>query len=127
MIGFMTGAIYETSTWKDEVREILANGVKSDNQGRALELLLQKAASLPKDGEKLNLPTWFVIGAAILAVFATLLTIKARTAFEIGRGVASVKRQKQYDRFLRIFIPAFLTMGVLASILGSAIFEFIWK
>ena len=70
---------------------------------------------------------WFVTGAVILASFATLLTIKARTAFEIGRGAASVKRQKQYDRFLRIFIPAFLTMGVLASILGSAIFEFIWK
>jgi len=123
----MTGAIYETSTWKDQVRELLANGVEPDNQGRALELLLQKVASRPEEGAKLNLPTWFVIGAAILAVFATLFTIKARTAFEIGRGAASVKRQKQYDRFLRIFIPAFLTMGVLASILGSAIFEFIWK
>ena len=127
MIGFTTGAIYETSTWKDEVRELLANGVKPDNRGRALELLLQKAASLPKDGEKLNLPTWFVIGAVILAGCATLLTFKARTVFEIGKGVASVKRQKQYDRFLRISIPVFLIMGVLASILGSAIFEFIRK
>ena len=127
MIGSMTGAIYETSTWKDQVRELLANGVEPDNQGRALELLLQKAASSPKDGEKLNLPTWFVTGAVILASFAALLTIKARTAFEIGRGAASVKRQKRYDRFLRKLIPAFLIMGVLASILGSVIFEFIWK
>ena len=124
MIGFSTGTIYETSTWKDEVRELLANGVNPDNQGRALELLLQKVASRPEEGAKLNLPTWFVIGAAILAVFATLFTIKARTAFEIGRGAASVYRQKQYDRFLRKIVPAFLIMGVSASILGSVFFEF---
>jgi len=88
-----------------------------------LELLLQKAATQP-GSDKLNLPTWFVIGAAILAVFATLFTIKARTAFEIGRGAASVYRQKQYDRFLRKIVPAFLIMGVSASILGSVFFEF---
>jgi hypothetical protein len=124
-IGSLTGTVYETSTWKDEVRELLTNGVKPDDQGRALELLLQKEAGLTLERTTLKLPTWFLICAALCAGFAILLSFKARTAFEIGRGVASVKHQKLYDRFLRIAIPAFLVMGVLASAIGSWLFEFV--
>jgi hypothetical protein len=107
------------------VRQLLENGLKPEDQGRALQLLLQKAAGREDAGTRIHASAGFLVLTAILAGLAALLSVKARTAFEIGKGAASVKRQKQYDRFLRKTIPTFLILGVLASVLGSWLFELI--
>ena len=125
-LGAITGFISETNTWNTEVRQLLAAGVRVEDQSRVLELLLQKAAGLDQSRGTIHWPVWFVVVTVILAIVASLFSIRAHTAFEIGRGVAIVRRQRRYDWFLRKAIPTFLIMGVLASILGSFAFEFLW-
>ena len=120
--GILTGAISVKNTVKDKIRELVAKGVKPEDQGRALELLLRQSAGIPNAGEAIILPTWFYVGVAVVVVAAVFLCYPAHTAFEIGKGVASVRRQKSYDSFLSKKLPAFLIMGVLASILGSFAF-----
>ena len=125
LLGGMTGAISETNTWRNEVDELLSAGVGVENHSRALELLLQKAAGLDQRLGTLHLPVWFGVVAVTLAVVATLLSIPAHTAFEIGKGTASVRRQKRYDWFLRKALPTFLIMGVLASVVGTYAVDFL--
>ena len=107
----------------DAIRDLVAKGVKPEDYGRALELLLRQSAAFPKQPGVLNLPVWFGIAATAIALIAGLLSLPARTAFEIGKGAANVSRQKRYDWFLRKAIPTFFILGVAASALGSFVFE----
>ncbi len=125
VLGFLTGAISETNTWNNEVRDLLAGGVRREDQTRVLELLLQKAAGLDQWRGTTHWAVWLYVVTLTLVVMATLFSITAHTAFEIGKGKASVRRQRRYDWFLRKAIPTFLIMGVLASVLGSFVFEFL--
>jgi hypothetical protein len=125
LIGLVTGTISEQNSWRDEVRELVAKGVKPEDHGRALELLLRKSADLAIEPSAIQAPLWFSIAAVIMVIVASLLSFPARTAFEIGNGAGSVRRQQRYDRFLRKIIPTFLIMGVLASVLGSFAFEYL--
>jgi hypothetical protein len=123
MLGLMTGAVRETNTLGQSVRDLVAKGVKPEDYGRALELLLQMSTAYPKQYAALDLPPWLVGVAITMAVIATLMSFQAHTAFEIGNGAASVSRQKHYDWFLRKVVPAFFIFGVLASAVGSFVFE----
>jgi hypothetical protein len=123
MIGSITGSVTETNTLTDAIRDLVAKGVKPEDYGRALELLLRQSAAFPKQPGITNLPVWFDVAAAAIAIIAGLLSLPARTAFEIGKGAANVLRQKRYDWFLRTAIPTFFILGVAASALGSFVFE----
>jgi H+/Cl- antiporter ClcA len=101
----------------------VAKGVKPEDYGRALELLLRQSAAFPKEPGVVNYPVWFEVAAIAIAIVALLVSLPSRTAFEIGRGTAVVSRQKRYDWFLRKAIPTFLILGVAASALGSYLFE----
>ena len=103
---------------------MLATGVHDADQSRVLELLLQNAAHLDSQGAVLQVPHWYwpLVGAVFLV--SLLLCYPARTVFAIGKGNDGVRRQEGYDRFLRKLIPAFLFLGVLASVLGSFVFEY---
>jgi hypothetical protein len=74
-------------------------------------------------GGQVVLPVWFGIATAAIALIAALLSVPARTAFEIGKGAAKISRQKGYDWFLRKAIPSFFILGVAASAFGSFLFE----
>jgi hypothetical protein len=125
MIGLITGVISEQNSWRDEVRDLVAKGVKPEDQSRALALLLRKSADLPNERPALQFPLWFTVLAVVVVMVASLLSFRANTAFEIGKGAASVRRQKQYEKLLRRIIPTFLVMGILASALGSFAFEYL--
>jgi hypothetical protein len=112
-----------TDTLGEAVRNLVAKGVKPEDYGRALELLLRLSPVYPKQYGALNLPAWLVGVSTTMALIATLLSFQARTAFEIGKGAESVLRQKRYEWFLRKAIPAFFIFGVLASAVGSFVFE----
>ena len=127
VIGLMTGIVSETNTLGEAVRDLVAKGVRPEDYGRALELLLRLSSEYPKQYGALHLPAWLVGVAITMATIATLLSFQARTAFEIGKGAASVLRQKRYDWFLRKAIPSFFIFGVLASAVGSLIFESLWS
>ena len=109
LIAGFTGSIATKDPWRDDVSKLIDKGVKPEDHGRALELVLEKLAD-PQGGRKESrLPTWFFVFSGITF---------------IGKGAASVRWQKQYDRFLRKTIPAFVIFGVLTSALGSYVFEF---
>jgi hypothetical protein len=123
VILLMTGVAAETNSLTDAVRDLVAKGVKPEDYGRALELLLRESPGYPKQNGVLTVPAWFNVAAIILAAIAALLSFQARTAFDIGKGAASVLRQRRYDWFLRKAIPAFFIVGVLRSAVGSWILE----
>jgi hypothetical protein len=125
VIAVVTGSVSMKDPWREEVGKLIAKGVKTEDHGRALELLLRKSADLPTDRQLIYPPTWFLVATVTAAVVTLLLSFGARTAFEIGKGTASVRWQKRYDSFLRRSVPAFLILGVLASILGSFAFDFL--
>ncbi|MGA2254163.1 MAG: hypothetical protein ABSG53_05830 [Thermoguttaceae bacterium] len=103
---------------------MLEKGVKPEDHGRALELILRRQkVAFPGANDKITLPTWLLAVAVSTAIVATLLSVSARTAFEIGKGATSVRWQKRYDGFLRKIIPSFLILGVLASALGSFAYD----
>jgi hypothetical protein len=74
----------------------------------------------------LHFPAWLVGVAIALTVIAILLSFQARTGFEIGKGAASISRQKRYDRFLRKAIPGFLA-AVLAGAAGEFVYATLWS
>jgi hypothetical protein len=124
VIAMIAGSLSAKNRWKAEVRELVAKGVKPEDHGRALKLLLEQAADPSNAGDLIRLPRWFYVATVATSVVAILLmAYPARTAFEIGKGAASVQRQKWYDSFLRKAIPGFLIMGVIASMLGSFAFD----
>jgi hypothetical protein len=123
MIGLITGIVSATDSVGKAVRDLVAKGVKPEDYGRALELLLRLSPAYPKQSAAIIVPAWFVCLAITMAMIATLLSFQARTAFEIGKGAESVLRQRRYERFLRNAIPAFFIFGVLASAVGSFVFE----
>ncbi|HVS34589.1 MAG TPA: hypothetical protein VMS17_03340 [Gemmataceae bacterium] len=127
MFALLTGLFrIQRDPWSDEVRELLEKGVKPEDHGRALELILRRQlAAFPGANDKIAVPTWFWAVALTTAIVAMFLSVPARTAFEIGKGAASVRWQKRYDGFLRKIIPSFLILGVLASALGSFAYDFV--
>jgi hypothetical protein len=125
LIAVVTGSISTKDPWREKVRTLIAKGVKPEDHGRALELLLRKSADLPADRQLVYPAPWFLVAAVTAAVVAILLSFGARTAFELGKGAASVRWQKLYENFLRKSIPAFLILGVLASMLGSFVLDFL--
>jgi hypothetical protein len=111
-------------SWRDEARGLVDKGVSQEDQGRALELLLRRELE-PQAAARIPPPFWLCCSLVTLAVMAALLCISASTAFEIGKGAASVRWQKWYAGFLRKTLPGFLFMGVLASTLGSFLYEYL--
>jgi hypothetical protein len=123
VIALVTGSVSMKDPLRDEINTLIAKGVKAEDQGRALELRLRKSADLPADRQSFYPPIWFFAAAATMFAVTLLLSFGARTAFEIGKGAASVRWQKRYDGFLRKIIPSFLVLGVLASALGSFVYD----
>ena len=125
MIGMFTGSISTKNALKDEARKLVIKGVKPEDYGRALEILLQQSVRPPGGDDLIILPTWYYAATSAMIVVVLLLSFGARTAFEIGKGATIVRRQKRYDTFLRRSIPAFLIMGALASIVGTIALELV--
>ena len=65
--------------------------MKTEDHGRALELLLRTSADLPADRQLVYPPTWFLVAAATAAVVTLLLSFGARTAF------GSAKARRVFD------------------------------
>jgi hypothetical protein len=125
MLGIITRAIPTKNSWRTEARELVAKGLKPEDHSRALELLLRYSAGLDTDVEFSQIPAWYKVTFVTAMVVAMLLSFGGDTAFEIGRGAARVRRQKVHSAFLRRTL-AFLIYGVMASILGSFAFNYIW-
>lgn len=125
MLGLMTGMIKEESAWHSEVDTLLARGIRTEDQNRALELLLQDAAGIPEKKRTVMLPKWYRLVAAVVVLWGALLCFPSRTAFAIGKGRGSVTRQERYDYFLRKIVPTLLVTGVLASIIGTLLLEWL--
>jgi hypothetical protein len=123
MLAAITGSLAMKSAWREEAEELIKKGVGPEDQGHALQLLLQRAGNYPSTDDIIVSQGWLPIAMAIVVVIAALLSIPATTVFEIGNGIGSVKRQKLYGKFLRVALPSFLILGVLASFLGSYLLD----
>jgi hypothetical protein len=109
-------------SWRDDARELVKKGVAPEDHGRALQILLRK--EFEGNGEIFTVvPIWYKFSLIALVIIGILLCVQATTAFDLGKGKASVRWQKWYGGFLRKTIPAFLFVGVAAAVVGSYAYE----
>jgi hypothetical protein len=113
----------EGSSWRHDAKELLDKGIRPEDHGRALEMLIRKELSAQE--VQTNFPAWLLVALVTIALMALLLSVPAFTAFNIASGKRSVRIQQRYDRFLRTLLPAFLFMGVLASLVSAFIYDFL--
>jgi hypothetical protein len=124
VIGMVTGSYSETEPLNESIRALVAKGIKPEDYGHALELLLRLSPVYPKQFI-MHYAKWMPVAAAAIAIIAALLSVQARTAFELGSGSRSVQRQKTYDSFLRWTIPAFFFVDVLAAIFAAGLLRYL--
>ena len=124
--GLMIGFLPAKSDSRTQARKLVANGVKPEDYGRALELLLRQTTGLDNEVDLSRVPPWYKVLAAVVLGIGALCSFGASTAFEIGKGAVSVRRQKRYANFLWKAVLGFLVMGVLASLFGNRIDALIW-
>lgn len=113
---------------RHEAQSIIEGGVSSENEHRAIELLLQ----IELYGERLPVTpavvlkdrTFFtsvpVTLISLLAPF-TILCFPPKTTIGMGKGRDKINRTRLWLRILSVWLPSFLVMGVLASIVGSIV------
>ncbi len=123
MIAVLAGMNFRGPAWKDETRELVKKDIKPEDYGRAFRILLDKELSGSRVEGSGFIPVWVLCILGILFLTAFFLSVPAYTAFDIGVGKLKVRRQKSYDSFLRKILPTFLIMGVLASALGTVLYE----
>jgi len=112
-------------TWNDDARDLLKKGIKQEDYGHALEILLRKEVGDVLNPSSKPIPKWFVVMTITIVIIAAFMCVTATTAFGIGRGRASVQWQQQYGAFLRICLPTFLLGGVLASFLATFLYDYL--
>jgi hypothetical protein len=107
-----------------EARELVQKGITPDDHSKALTILLRRGYEYDNADMRMDkVPFWFWGAIATLVIPTILFTITATTAFEIGRGKRSVAWQKWYGNLLTKGVPGFIIMGVLASTIGSFIYD----
>jgi hypothetical protein len=89
-------------------------------------LLIRQTTSLDNELDFSRLPPWYKVLVGVVLGIGALCSFGASTAFEIGKGATSVRRQKQYAQFLWKAVLGFLVMGVLASLFGNRLDALIW-
>ena len=105
-----------------DVLNLLDKGITESNVPKAVELIL-RVLSVPKEEEIIHYKSWLYI--FILATLPILFIsfFPPTSKFAVGKGAQAVERQKKWLRLVLVLIPSFLFLGVAASILGSAVFE----
>ena len=125
MLTLLIGSRRGGESWAEEAKDVLEKKMTPELQGRALQLLLRKEVYGRDPEIEVSFPYWVRCSIVMILIATLLLVIQATTAFEIGKGKTSVKWQKWYAGILRRILPAFLLMGVVASALGSYVFEYL--
>jgi hypothetical protein len=108
----------------DDARELVEHGITTAEHSKALTILLRRGYE--PDGPERSLgelPFWIWVVLAMLAIPTILLCITSSTAFEIGLGKRSVRWQKWHGNVLRKWMPGFIIMGVVASVVAAMIYE----
>ena len=126
MIGIFSGLLPTKNGWRAEARKLVAKGVKPEDQGRALELLLRRSAALDDDIDISRLPLWYKVAGVSTLAIGVLYSFGVSTAFEIGKGAASVRSQKWYASFLWKTVFGLLLLDVLVPMFSTKLLELIW-
>jgi hypothetical protein len=106
----------------ESAREMLDKGITKDNEHEAIELLLRlESEHLP--GHETRLARWLLPFLITITIIAVVLSLPVRPEIAVGRGISLLRKQQQYRLFIRRWFPAFLIMGVLSSLTGSAFWE----
>jgi hypothetical protein len=112
------------SSLQNEARDLVKNGITPAEYGKALTILLRRGSEPDKAGMRLDeVRLWFWIAITALVTLTILLSFTATTAFEIGKGKRSVAWQKWHGNLLTEWLPAFIIMGIVASIIGAFIHD----
>ena len=110
---------------KREARELLKSGVDLTNKPRATELILSILSDYPSGPATATIASWYNPLLLIGFVCAVVLSFRPKSALAIGKGVVSVKRQRLWIKFVTRIIPSFIFLGVLTSIIGNYITDYI--
>jgi hypothetical protein len=125
--GLIIGILPKKSDARTEARKLVLKGVKPEDHSLALEILLRQISGLDNEADFSKVPPWYKVMVGVVLSIGALCSFGASTAFDIGKGSVSVRRQKGYAWFLRIAVPSFLIMGVLASLLAARLDALLWQ
>ena len=94
--------------YKQQAIFMLTNGVSSNQQGKAIELLLANAYNLSPTKAPYVLPHWFYLVLFGGFAYCIAISFKPNVAIAIGRGEWMVRFWRAYSKFILITTPTFI-------------------
>ena len=94
--------------YKQQALSLVTNGVSSDKQGKAMELLLANAYNLSPNKPIPAFPNWFYLLLFGGFAYCILLSIKPNVALAIGLGERKVRIWRKYSNIVLITTPSFI-------------------
>jgi hypothetical protein len=129
LVGFGYSIAIDSQRWEQparaEARELLAQGLKPEDQQKALELLLAIESGYWTGPRPEGVPRWYWYFAGTTVFVALVLSYPVRTSFALGRGERNVEWQMWYVNALTVALPsavvAFFVYKLLPSILTDRV------
>jgi hypothetical protein len=109
----------EKAKLKAEAHKVLRSGINSDNQQRAIYLLLALSSDFTQDSSQAVLPSWYYWFAGFVLGIALLGSFPMNTCFEIGRGAKWVSWRLNWIRFVTKIVPGFILTAILLRLVSS--------
>jgi hypothetical protein len=101
--------------YRQAADELLATGVSSDNQARAIETLLALEAGY----EKAPPDPWLYPSVICAFLACVVFSIRPKTYVGIGKGEESVKFWRRWIRVVSIAVPALVFIALVWPVLGE--------
>jgi hypothetical protein len=101
------------NTARDQAHELLRKGLRPEDQQKALELILSLTSKYEPAGQGIHFPHWYWWTVGLLAVsYLCFIFHPPSVVLEIGGGVQSLKRWRNWLGFLKWVIPGVLVAGL---------------
>lgn len=110
-----------------EGRSLLADGISTAEEHRALELILSILSNYQADAKPVEngVPWRMIMGACILVATMAVISVCPKTTIGIGLGARSLDRQRKWVRAVTFIIPIMVLWTIGSSTIGSALWEWI--
>jgi len=108
---------------KSEAYSLLNNGLTPEEIPKAVEYILGLQAGYYEQNSITKIATWAICCSIVILILSILIIIfRPKTCIAIGQGINSLRRQRKWIKFINVFLPSFIILGILASIIGNWLF-----